>query len=248
MIEIEYKKCTKCLELKPFNEFHKGRRECKVCNQKYKQENKEKIKLQKQEYYKLNKDRINNRIKIYTENNKEIVKNRKKKYELENKEIIKERRKKKREENKDYYNKKKRESYYRNKDKISARRKELRKTDRSKKWWKEYTKKLRKIPQYRILFALRCRVNDALQNNRKFGHSIDLLGCSIDFYKKYLESKFQSGMTWENYGRDGWHIDHIIPCASFDLTIEENQRKCFHYTNTQPMWALENISKGAKIL
>ena len=54
-------------------------------------------------------------------------------------------------------------------------------------------------------------------------------------------------MTWENHGRYGWHIDHIMPCSSFDLTDPEQQKKCFHYTNLQPLWAHENMSKGAKI-
>jgi HNH endonuclease. len=53
-------------------------------------------------------------------------------------------------------------------------------------------------------------------------------------------------MSWDNYGRDGWHIDHIRPCASFDLTDPEQQRQCFHYTNLQPLWAADNIRKGAK--
>jgi hypothetical protein len=53
-------------------------------------------------------------------------------------------------------------------------------------------------------------------------------------------------MTWENHGRYGWHIDHIRPCASFDLADPEQQRKCFHYTNLQPLWASENMRKGDK--
>jgi hypothetical protein len=60
----------------------------------------------------------------------------------------------------------------------------------------------------------------------------------------YLESHFKTGMTWENHGKFGWHIDHIIPCASFDLTDLEQQKKCFHYTNFQPLWWRENILKS----
>ena len=52
-------------------------------------------------------------------------------------------------------------------------------------------------------------------------------------------------MTWENHTPTGWHVDHIIPCAAFDLSKPEEQRKCFHYTNLQPLWAIDNIRKGA---
>ena len=80
---------------------------------------------------------------------------------------------------------------------------------------------------------------------------MELLGCTINKYKKYLESKFYPNptngeqMTWENYGLHGWHIDHIRPCASFDLTNEKEQLECFNFKNTQPMWAEENRQKWA---
>jgi hypothetical protein len=73
--------------------------------------------------------------------------------------------------------------------------------------------------------------------------TLELLGCNSEFFKEYLENNFLDGMTWENYGE--WHIDHMKPCAAFDLTNEDDQRKCFHYTNLQPLWALDNIIKGA---
>jgi hypothetical protein len=73
-----------------------------------------------------------------------------------------------------------------------------------------------------------------------------LLGCSVSFLKGFLEAKFTEGMTWQNHGE--WHIDHIKPCASFNLLDEEEQKKCFHYTNLQPLWAAENLSKGCKYI
>jgi hypothetical protein len=76
---------------------------------------------------------------------------------------------------------------------------------------------------------------------------MELLGCTIDFFKNHLESKFVEGMSWQNYGK-GWHIDHIIPCVSFDLSKPEEQRKCFHFSNLQPLWAVDNIRKGTKIV
>lgn len=61
-----------------------------------------------------------------------------------------------------------------------------------------------------------------------------------------LEQQFTEGMTWENYGE--WHVDHIRPCVSFDLSIPEQQQECFHYTNLQPLWAKDNLQKSDKIL
>ena len=75
----------------------------------------------------------------------------------------------------------------------------------------------------------------------------NLIGCTIDQLKTYLESKFQPNMTWKNHSQFGWHIDHIIPCCSFDLTNEIQRQKCFHYTNLQPLWSTDNLIKGKKI-
>lgn len=76
---------------------------------------------------------------------------------------------------------------------------------------------------------------------------IDSLGCTIGFYKNYIESKFLPGMTWENHGRgEGkWQIDEIKPCASFDLSDPEQYKECFHYTNAQPLWAIDNMKKSS---
>ena len=76
---------------------------------------------------------------------------------------------------------------------------------------------------------------------------VTIIGCTLEQLKKHLENQFTAGMTWKNYGRNGWHIDHIKPCTSFDLTDPKQQRKCFHYSNLQPLWAAENISKGNRI-
>ena len=101
---------------------------------------------------------------------------------------------------------------------------------------------------FRISVNLRSRIRQAIAQNKKCDHTKNLLGCTLDEFKAYLESKFQAGMTWENYSYRGWHIDHIRPCSSFDLSDTEQQRQCFHYTNLQPMWCLENIGKGSKII
>lgn len=99
---------------------------------------------------------------------------------------------------------------------------------------------------YRIADNYRRRINLALKGvGVKIGSTTKLLGCSIDKLKEHLEAQFEPWMTWENYGIKGWHIDHIRPCSSFDLTKEKEQRKCFHYTNLAPLLWKDNISKGS---
>jgi len=93
---------------------------------------------------------------------------------------------------------------------------------------------------------LRGRIWSALKGGHKGDRLFGLMGCSFDFFKQYMENLFKDNMSWNNYGKNGWHIDHIRPCASFNLTDPEEQKKCFHYTNLQPMWSSENISKGSR--
>lgn len=102
--------------------------------------------------------------------------------------------------------------------------------------------------QNKVADYLRGRIYKAIKakKNSKLHKSQDLIGCKVDFLMGYLESKFQTGMTWENYGFEGWHIDHVRPCASFDLSKSEEQKACFHYSNLQPLWKRDNLSKGSK--
>lgn len=98
---------------------------------------------------------------------------------------------------------------------------------------------------FRIRLNIRSRINQVLRGKIKSGKTLSLLGCTIPKLKLHLEQKFRPGMTWENYG-PVWHADHIRPCASFDLTDPEQQKLCFHYSNLQPLFAEENLLKGAK--
>ena len=106
----------------------------------------------------------------------------------------------------------------------------------------------RNDPAFRLRRNMARRLNHSLHRQflGKTIQTFQLVGCTITELRQHLETQFIDGMTWENYGRHGWHIDHIRPCASFDLTDPEQQRQCFHYTNLQPLWAVDNIRKGAK--
>ena len=108
-------------------------------------------------------------------------------------------------------------------------------------------KKYKEDPNFQILGRLRSRLNHALKGKVKSDHTLDLLGCTVEELKQHLENQFQEGMTWQNCGKNGWEIDHIIPCSYFDLSIEENQYICFNFRNLQPLWAKDNLQKSNNI-
>lgn len=137
-----------------------------------------------------------------------------------------------------------------NRDKILKEKKKYR--QKNKKKIAEYKYQYHKYRyhndiQYRLLHNCGNHIRTHLKQNKDGKRSIALLGCTIKELKKYLESQFDNNMSWENYG-SYWHIDHIIPCSSFDFTDPIQQQKCFHYTNLQPLEAKTNIRKGNKIL
>lgn len=127
-------------------------------------------------------------------------------------------------------------------------RKERDKVKRAQ-YMREYQIKRRNIDiQYKLTTILRNRVYRAVRGMVKGGSAIADLGCTVEFLKSHLESKWLAGMSWENWTTDGWHIDHIIPLDSFDLTNPEQFKKACHYTNLQPLWAPDNLSKSNKVL
>lgn len=100
---------------------------------------------------------------------------------------------------------------------------------------------------FKLAAVLRARLHKVVSRagSSKSASTMELTGCPFVLLETHLEEQFQPGMTWENYG-PVWHIDHIKPCAAFDLTDPEQQKICFHWTNLQPLFAQENMSKGAK--
>jgi len=161
------------------------------------------------------------------------------------------------EQEKEEAREKRRLAYLKNPQKILLLKRTWNKNNPEKK--KEYDRKARikwfaKNPtyhrdkyknniQHRLKVTLRNRLYTLVKKIHKTKRTMDLLGCSTEELKYYLESKFTSGMSWENMGR--WHIDHIRPCCSFDLTDPEQQKKCFHFSNLQPLWAKDNLKKGS---
>jgi hypothetical protein len=126
---------------------------------------------------------------------------------------------------------------------------------RNKVWRQNNPEKCRAIkraeqkrnPMVRLKDQLRRRVLLALDRAKatKAERTFELIGCTPQFLKEHLEKQFRQGMSWAN--RHLWHIDHKQPCAAFDLTDPKQQMACFHYTNLQPLWAMENIKKGERL-
>ena len=218
----------------------------KEYQKEYKIKNKLLMVEKSKEYYKENKSLILKTSKEYYEKNKLLIlKKSKEKYQEnkllihkenyeENKLLIREYQKKHYEKNKLLIQKKIKKYFEKNKLLIHKKR-------------NIYLKKRREEDiSFRILGNTRKRILTALKSNSKSSKTIDLLGCDIAFLKQYLESKFKDGMCWENYGLKGWHIDHIKPCYLFDFKNIEEQKQCFHYTNLQPLSAIDNLIKGKK--
>lgn len=175
------------------------------------------VKLKNKEWYAKNKLLVKQKSKEhYHSNIVEEKQKRKQRREL-NKETIKQTNKQYRESHKTEYN------IYRN----------------------QYDKERKiKDPNYKLRKVLRHRIYLALKGNKKIQSSVKLLGCSTEDAITYIQSKWKQGMTWDNWTNKGWHLDHIKPLSKFDLTNLEQLKEACHYTNLQPLWAVDNIQKG----
>ncbi len=174
-----------------------------------------------------------------------------KKYRKENRDKLKKVRKKYEEKHKsdfqkyqaDYYQKHKREKKVSRKEYIAKNRDKINKFERDKK---------EKDINFKLACNLRSRLRNAVKRNQKSGSAVKDLECSIEELKQHLEKQFylhpktKKKMNWDNYGTFGWHIDHIIPLANFDLTNRYQFLEACCYINLQPLWAIDNLSKGAK--
>jgi hypothetical protein len=183
-------------------------------------------------YNNLHKEEITIRHKKYYQDNKPRLIEESKNFYLENKERI---------------IKRKADYYYNNKEAISIQRHEKRKTNSIEINAKKKIRLTTDI-QFKLATRLRKRLSKAIHGSFKNGSFVGDLGCTVPELKLHLEKQFTEGMTWDNWSFRGWHIDHIKPLASFDLNDREQFLKACHYTNLQPMWAHDNISKGCKIL
>lgn len=194
----------------------------------FRKENAEQVNTWHREYYSANKDKIAERSKNY--NAQPDVQLRRKNRDIERGDEL---RKYKAEWHKK--NPKTEEQVKLNKQYLN-----------SIGWHRTYSRKRRETDiQFKLKTAIRNRLVCAIKNNQKKGSAVKLLGCTVESLKSYLEAQFQEGMTWNNWGLRGWHIDHRIAISKFDLQDTEQLARACHYTNLQPLWAVDNLRKGA---
>jgi hypothetical protein len=202
---------------------------CKECHNKknniFKKQNKEKIQQQAKKYYRTHRLKIKIYRKKYRKLNKEKIINSNRIYYEQHKKLTS-----------FWLNK------LENKSKVKIYQRQYKQKTKSIRNKKEKLRRSLDL-KYKIVINLRTRLRLALKQNWKSGHTLELLGCSVEFLKQHLEGQFTEGMRWNNYGRGGWVIDHIKPCVLFDLTNPSEQRKCFNYKNLQPLWETDNLIK-----
>jgi len=176
------------------------------------------------------------RKKNYRLENRQKIKVYNAKWRLDNKEHLEQYNEKWRQDNKLHIKQKAQEWYQNNKE-----LKRQYKIDNRERIRQYFNNRLKNDKLYKLRHNLRNRLRCALKNNQKTGSAVRDLGCSIAEFKIYLESKWQEGMSWDNYGE--WHIDHIKPLSKFNLENKEELKRACHYTNLQPLWAEDNLEK-----
>ena len=142
---------------------------------------------------------------------------------------------------------KKRLDYALNRDARLAAQKRSAQTPEGRAKRNTRTKKRREIDiNFKISNNIRSRMSMAMRyfRDNQTSSRIKYLGCTWEFFVKYLESLFYNGMTFNSYGKKGWHVDEIIPCSAWDFSNEDHIKACFHYTNRQPLWGKDNFGKG----
>jgi hypothetical protein len=228
--EIQTKICSKCDQIKLINKFTKDKNRkdgvypyCKMCRKIFYTNNKPKLLKKSHKRYWDNPVKvqlINKKSRIKHPNTK---KNCDKEYRLKNTEKIKIT---------------KQNWALKHKKEINLKSRQRRKND----------------PIYKLIINYRTRLSMLMRNISKSNHTIELLGCTAQEFHNYIEKQFTENMSWNNYGIKAgqWSIDHIIPCDWFKKNMDllsdlSSQKQCFHYTNCQPMWHIDNIKKGNKI-
>ncbi len=227
----KYKNCLNCGKEVPNNRRKYCSTKCgdQYYNRKYNIENRDRLIFNKREYRKKHPEKT----KKYSEDNKE----RTDQYYQDNKESIKKKSKKYYKENKEKKLKYAVEYGRKNRKRISAYHKEWESRD----------------PLHKVNRSIACCMRNSLKRrgiSKRRRHWEDLVGYSKKDLKDHLESLFTEGMTWDNYGKNGWHIDHIIAKSFFTFasTDDVEFKYCWSLYNLQPLWEKDNLEKNDKLI
>ena len=189
-------------------------------NKRYYAKNAEKMRERARIYAAINPDKVKQRNRDFYQNNRDSEIARSKDWAQKNP------------EKKSKYNK---EYSVKNRKRLNAKEREYRKMRRATS------------PLFRISIQARVSARRIVKMGAASpGRSGAALGCDYDKARRHIESQFKPGMTWGNYGRNGWHIDHVRPLCSVDVSDPSDVLSALHYTNLQPMWAIDNLRKGGR--
>lgn len=275
LIELT-KICTKCGERKPIDSFYKKEKcrfgvmsSCKVCVykqvRKWREDNPEKMLEINRNWNKNNCEKIKKKSRKWYKNNSEKACEKSRKYRKENSDKVNAANRKWVKENPGKKQESDREYYENNTEKVNKTNKKWQENNPEKviqyklKWQKNnrdkvkiyenrYKKKRRKNDSK---FHLRCKMSSSVAKSLKNGKGgkswLELVPYTLEQLKKHLEKQFQPGMSWKNYGE--WHMDHRTPLAAHNFTKPEHTdfKRAWALSNLRPMWAKENMLKGAKL-
>ncbi len=222
------KKCSRCTELKPFDNFFERKNICKKCisiyNSEYRQahpgmDKKYNHGEKKQKWLENNKEKLKEHSRVYRRENAKRINTRVRQWYADNIEVQREQRKQIKMTNPGIY----------------------------KRIQKRYREKKKNDVTYRINHSMRAGICFSLKGNKENQHWENLVGYTLIELKKYLENLFTKGMSWINYGE--WHVDHIIPISIWEFKTPQDRefKQCWSLANLQPLWASENFSKGNRI-
>lgn len=232
--------CTKCGIDKPLTEFHKNKRRligvtsmCKPC-----------AIAKAKAWFEANKGQHKKTGKAYREKHKERLRAIAEEWQYKNKDKVKKYKAKWKRNNPDVVRRHAREFYHRNLESVKARKKKYLAENKDK--INAYARKRREAIDVKLNTYIGNRVRQSMKGCKQKTKWLAIVGYSVQSLREHLESLFIDGMSWDNYGK--WHIDHIRPIASFDFSGDpfETAKECWRLDNLQPLWAIDNIKKGAK--
>lgn len=242
--------CRECMSKKHKLYREKNKEKIQEYKKKYQVENREKRSAYHREYRNKNKERLKDYERTRRDKNRDKFREYSKEYRKNNIDTIKAREKEYRDSNKEKIKAYGRRYYENNSDRLIEKNKKYRIENRDKyneSNRKYLRKKRREDPQYRVKMNISRHIYCKLKSEgrKKDKNSVKYLGCDIDCFKRHIESFFSEEMNWDNYG-EVWHIDHTIPCSSWDHLNEFDIFCCWNYRNLKPMLKEENLKKGNK--